>query len=342
MSAEIKFDYGVTGLPDSGATSLYVVAYNAADLYVYANGATIEAYNSAHWNANYRIALTEVVGTGKYVGTFPVVAAGLYGMTFRQQGGVSAVPSPATDLRIGINSSFMWSGTAEVVQTGNSFSRLGAPAAASVSADIAAIATTLAVAGTGTGARTLTVTVNDGATALQNARVRFTLGAATYVQTTNASGVATFNLDDGTWTVAITLIGYTFSGTTKVVSSSGSQTYSMTAMTLTPSDPGMITAYIVILDNHGDPVNGVPVYMSAVAGNATNVGFGLEYDELTATSGEDEDGEPVADGLAEFPNRLYGATYQYHFGTAGSTRKVTMPTSGTSVALDSIIGSTSP
>lgn len=340
MAAEIQLDYGVTGLPASAATSLYAVIRTQAGLYVYANGATIEAYNASNWTS-YRLTLTESGTTGVYYGTFPVVAAGLYGMTFRQQGGATAVPSPATDVRIGVGS-IEWTGTAEVVQTGNSFSRLGAPAAASVSADIAAIAATLAVAGTGSGARTLTVTVNDGATALQNARVRFTLGAATYVQTTNASGVATFNLDDGTWTVAITLIGYTFSGTTKVVSSSGSQTYSMTAMTLTPSDPGMITAYIVILDNHGDPVNGVPVYMSAVAGNATNVGFGLEYDELTATSGEDEDGEPVADGLAEFPNRLYGATYQYHFGTAGSTRKVTMPTSGTSVALDSIIGSTSP
>jgi hypothetical protein len=59
-------------------------------------------------------------------------------------------------------------------------------------------------ASTGSGARTVTITVNDGTTALQNARVRLTEGANTYTGNTNASGVIVFNVDDATYTVGIT------------------------------------------------------------------------------------------------------------------------------------------
>lgn len=86
---------------------------------------------------------------------------------------------------------------------------------------------------TGTGARTVTVTVNDGSDPLESARVRFTKGAATYVQSTDASGNATFNLDDGTYTVAISLVGYTYAGSSQVVDGDETPTYSMTALTIT-------------------------------------------------------------------------------------------------------------
>lgn len=94
----------------------------------------------------------------------------------------------------------------------------------------------------GSGARTVTVTVNDGSNLLESASIRFTKGAATYVQQTNSSGQATFNLDDGTYTVAISLIGYTYSGTTLVVDGDETETYSMTALTITePSDVTLCT-----------------------------------------------------------------------------------------------------
>ena len=83
--------------------------------------------------------------------------------------------------------------------------------------------------GTGTGARTITVTVNDGSDALENATVRFTEGANTYSGETDSNGQLVFNLDDATYTVAITKAGYTFSGTTLAVSADASPTYSMTA-----------------------------------------------------------------------------------------------------------------
>jgi hypothetical protein len=98
------------------------------------------------------------------------------------------------------------------------------------------------IAGAGTGARTVTVMVDDGSDPLESAMVRFTKGAATYTQATDASGNATFNLDDGTWTVAISLFGYTYSGTTLVVDDDKTPTYSMTAISITPpSDVSLCT-----------------------------------------------------------------------------------------------------
>lgn len=88
----------------------------------------------------------------------------------------------------------------------------------------------------GTGARTVTVTVNDGSAPLESARVRFTKGLAVHAQTTDASGNCTFNLDDGTYTVAISLDGYTYSGTTQVVDGDETPTYSMTALTISVPD----------------------------------------------------------------------------------------------------------
>jgi len=82
-----------------------------------------------------------------------------------------------------------------------------------------------ASAGAGTGARTVTITVNDGTTALQNAVVRLTEGSNTFRALTNASGVATFNLDDATYTVAVTKSGYTYAGTTLVVDGTETATY---------------------------------------------------------------------------------------------------------------------
>ena len=96
--------------------------------------------------------------------------------------------------------------------------------------------------GGGAGARTVTVTVDDGTNPLESARVRFTKGGDTFVQNTDASGNCTFNLDDGTYAVAIVLAGYTYAGTSQVVDEDETPTYSMTALTISaPSAANLCT-----------------------------------------------------------------------------------------------------
>lgn len=113
---------------------------------------------------------------------------------------------------------------------------------------------------TGTGARSVTVTVNDGTSPLENARVRFTEGSNSYVAQTNASGVATFSLDDATYALSITKSGYSFTPTTQVVDGTESITKSMTAVTLpAPEDPEDCTVYATVRDLHGDPVEGAVI-----------------------------------------------------------------------------------
>jgi len=105
------------------------------------------------------------------------------------------------------------------------------------------------VSGAGSGAFTLTITVNDGTTAIEDAIVRITNGVESYTSTTNASGVTTpaFSVDAKTWTVTITKPGYQFTTTTKAVSANTTQTYSMTAVTITaPDSPAQSTGAALV------------------------------------------------------------------------------------------------
>jgi len=94
--------------------------------------------------------------------------------------------------------------------------------------------------GSGTGARTVTITVNDGTTVLENALVRITEGSNTFYKLTNSSGVAVLNVDDATYTVAITKAGYSYSGTSLVVNGDEAETYSMTAISISNPTAGRV------------------------------------------------------------------------------------------------------
>lgn len=139
--------------------------------------------------------------------------------------------------------------------------------------------------GSGTGARTVTITVNDGTTVLQNARLRFTEGANTYTALTNASGVATFNLDDATYTVAVTKSGYTYAGTTMVVNGTETATYSMTAVSVTPpTNPDLSAVVVLCLGTDFEAESGVTIDLRIVKfpSGSTNTAYpGLKQ---TATS----------------------------------------------------------
>lgn len=183
--------------------------------------------------------------------------------------------------------------------------------------------------GTGTGARTVTITVNDGTNALQNAKVRVTQGAESYLGTTNASGVVTFNLDDATWTIAITKPGYTYAGTTLVVDGNESATYSMTAVTITPSSGSLVTGYWVCYSHLGVVESGVSITMICKKVPAES-GFALDSATRTATSG--------ADGIAQFANLIPGATYQVARGS-GQNFMIKVPDDAAdTIELNSILG----
>lgn len=171
------------------------------------------------------------------------------------------------------------------------------------------------VASSGSGARTVTITVNDGSTALESARVRVTQGAESYVQSTNVSGVVTFNLDDATWTVAITKAGYTFAGASLVVNGTETQTYSMTALSITPSDPGQTTGYLTVRDSAGEEVSGATVQVQILKFANGTTGSGIDDPLATGTTN--------ASGYVEFVGLPRLATYQVRIGTDGKWFKGT-------------------
>lgn len=186
------------------------------------------------------------------------------------------------------------------------------------------------LANTGTGARTVTITVNDGSTALQNAIVRLSEGLNTYRTLTNASGVAVFNVDDATYTVAVTKSGYTYAGTTLVVNGTESATYSMTAVSVTPpTNPDLSAVVVLCLGTDFEPEAGVTIDIRIVTlpSGSTNTAYpGIKQ---TATSN--------VSGIAtlEAPK---GSVCEWKRGKEDSWTEITIG-SGDQTNVTSIIGS---
>jgi hypothetical protein len=130
-------------------------------------------------------------------------------------------------------------------------------------------------AGSGSGARTITITVTDGTDPLQNAKVRLTEGANTFTALTNVSGVATLNVDDATYTVAITKASYSFAGASLVVDGDETQTYAMTLVSVSPpADADLCSVTIPVIDQYG----------AALAGEDVEIRFNAFADNATATA----------------------------------------------------------
>jgi hypothetical protein len=181
------------------------------------NGSAFANPGSAAWT-DYDIAMTEVAtSTGVYRASMPAAAAGVYGWVVRKQAGAN----PAVgDITVG-SGEIRWTGTAEysVMQSGDSYARLGAPAGASVSADIAAIAADVAtIDNSGTYAYSNTVddgsgNLLDGVFILCATDSGFTnIVTATH---SNASGAFTVRSDTaGTHYLRLQLAGYSFTDQT--------------------------------------------------------------------------------------------------------------------------------
>jgi hypothetical protein len=187
--------------------------------------------------------------------------------------------------------------------------------------------------GTGTGARTVVVTVTLSASPVEGASVRLTKAAETYVGSTNASGQVTFNVDDGTWTVAITSPGATFAGASLVVDDDETVSYSLTAISITPSPATQITGYYTCYSHLGVVEAGVSITMQLVGLAQGSVGLALDNRLRTVTSD--------ANGVAQFTNLFPGCRYKVYRGAAENKAwYVSLPdtVTGDPVELGSIYG----
>ena len=250
-------------------------------------------------------------GSGVFTAVFSDVAAGRYRLKLKSGGEVVAT----RDITFaGTNNEIVETGVRAELDSSSLRSALGM-SAADLDAQLDAILAA-ASAGAGTGARTVTITVNDGTTALQNAVVRLTEGSNTFRALTNASGVATFNLDDATYTVAVTKSGYTYAGTTLVVDGTETATYSMTAVSVTPpTNPDLSAIEVLCLDEDFAAASGIDVdfRMSAVATG----------DQNRAHPGAKKTVTSNGSGIARFEGPQ-GATIEWKRGTGQQWTAVTL------------------
>lgn len=185
--------------------------------------------------------------------------------------------------------------------------------------------------GSGTGANTVTVTVLLAGSPVEGAKVRLTKAAESYLGTTNASGQVVFNVDNGSWIVAITSPNTTFAGSVLAVTGNGSASYTVTAITITPSAPGNVTGYWLVLGANGLPETGSTISMQAVSVECGNPGLALDTAVRTASS----DGS----GVAQFTNLTPGVRYQAWRGT-GSKVYLSIPADAEgTLELSSLLGS---
>jgi hypothetical protein len=159
--------------------------------------------------------------------------------------------------------------------------------------------------GTGSGANAVTITIDDGTNPLESVKVRVTKGSESYLGTTNASGVATFALDNGTWTVRATLPLYTMDAETLVVDGTEAETYSMTALSVTVSDEGLVTGYWLAHDADGVATEDVTVTVRPVSSGQTG----------TAHETSGRECESDANGMIYVANLKPGMRYEARRGT---------------------------
>lgn len=173
--------------------------------------------------------------------------------------------------------------------------------------------------GGGTGVYACTWTVNDGTTVLQGATVSFWLaGVLRGTGTTDASGEVSMSLDAGTYTVAISLSGYTFASTTHTVSATAStwtKTFSMTAIVFSPTpDADQVTAWGYVYGPAGTVESGATIVLEQRTAGARQI-----YDNAPRTLTADGSGLVSAVVWAD------GSEYRYRRGTGGEWSELFAP-----------------
>lgn len=151
-------------------------------------------------------------------------------------------------------------------------------------------------------ARTVTITVLDAGQPVADANVRLSYGAASLISRSNGSGVVVFNVDDGTYSVAITKAGYTFSGASLVVDGDETIEYAVSAIEIIPDIPDQSIGFTQCLNSIGEPVTNQRVYGRMVNGG-TNTGYvynGSTFSELSDSN-----------GLVTFEGLIRNANYEF-------------------------------
>lgn len=142
--------------------------------------------------------------------------------------------------------------------------------------------------GSGNGAFPVTIIVTDGTNPISNATVR--LGNLAPLQT-NGSGVVTYSVNAGTYSISITNSGYSYSPTSQVIDSSGhfanttsTLTAAMTIVTLpTPTVAGTVIGYLTALDDTLTAQSGVRFRFRLATGDGI-AGRSVKAEYFYATS----------------------------------------------------------
>lgn len=187
----------------------------------------------------------------------------------------------------------------------------------------------------GSGARQVIINVKDADTSanLQNVLFRATLNGISQARVpTDASGNATVNLDDATYTIALTAGGYQYVGASTIaVSGNATVPLTMEALPSSGGPPGTVDGRLTVYDNTGDVEAGVTIYCW-MARKPTG-GYGSAFDR--------EPQEEVSDvnGIVTFEGLVIGATYAVRRGLSGPITMVTIPDDASDpYLLDDVIG----
>lgn len=138
--------------------------------------------------------------------------------------------------------------------------------------------------GAGTGTNTVTITVTDTGNPIEGAQIKMTKGLETFSCETNVSGVATLNLNNGTYVLAVTASGYSYLGSEPSISADTDISVEMDETAIPyPSSPTQITAYGTTMDAAGNVEEGIVVQFELMIPTTAGI-YGREV--LTATSDE--------------------------------------------------------
>lgn len=176
----------------------------------------------------------------------------------------------------------------------------------------------------GQGAYTYTITAQDtGGNNLQNISVSLTSGITQLQTTTNSSGVAIFNVNAATWTVAAFSPGYSYAGSFVPVSANGNTTIVLT-LVVPPANPGpgQIAGWLYTQ---------LPGTVIAYQMTAAPAGMGNEFTGALQYGTSDSSGYWVG-------TFYQGASYTVQSGDSGTPVSFTAPTSGTQFSILNLLG----